>query len=95
MLAKRTNRLFLLGVLLAGVLGAAAVASAPEIFLRHWRNTASGVLSAAGVATALEIGDKAPDFTLPGTMGENVRLSQFQGKKSVLIEFYAGDFDPT
>ena len=95
MLAKRTKRLVLLGVLLIGGLGAASVATAPHIFLRQWRNTASGVLSAAGVATALEIGGKAPDFTLPGTMGENVRLSQFQGKKSVLIEFYAGDFDPT
>lgn len=95
MLAKRTKRLFLLGVLLAGVLGVVAVASAPEVFLRRWRNTASGVLSAAGVATAPEIGEKAPDFTLPSTMGENISLSQFQGKKSILIEFYGGDFDPT
>ena len=95
MLAKRTKRLFLSGVLLAGVLGAIAVASAPDIFLRHWRNTASGVLSAAGVATALEIGEKAPDFTLPSTMGENISLSQFQGKKSVLIEFYGEEVDPT
>jgi cytochrome oxidase Cu insertion factor (SCO1/SenC/PrrC family) len=95
MLAKRTKRLFLLGVLLAGVLSAVAVASAPDIFLRHWRNTASGVLSAAGVVSALEIGGKAPDFTLPSTLGENISLSQFQGKKSLLIEFYGGDFDPT
>jgi hypothetical protein len=95
MLAKRTKRLFLLGVLLAGILGAIAVASAPDLFLRHWRNAASGVLSAAGVAPALEIGEKAPDFLLPSTLGENIRLSQFQGKKSLLIEFYGGDFDPT
>ena len=55
----------------------------------------AGVLGTAGVATALEIGEKAPDFTLPSTMGENISLSQFQGKKSVLIEFYGEDFDPT
>jgi hypothetical protein len=55
----------------------------------------ASVLGAAGVATALEIGEKAPDFTLPSTMGENISLSQFQGKKSVLIEFYGEDFDPT
>ncbi len=71
MLAKRTKRLFLSGVLLAGVLGV------------------------AGGATALEIGDKAPDFTLPSTMGETISLSQFRGKKAVLLEFYGGDFDPT
>ena len=71
MLAKRTKRLFLLGVLLAGVLGV------------------------TGVATALEVGEKAPDFTLPSTTGEKISLSQFQGKKPVLIEFYSGDFAPT
>ena len=38
--------------------------------------------------TALEVGEKAPDFTLPSTMGEKISLSQFQGKQFVLIEFY-------
>jgi len=55
----------------------------------------AGVLGVAGMATALEVGEKAPDFTLPSTLGENIRLSQFQGKKPVLIEFYGADFDPT
>jgi hypothetical protein len=49
----------------------------------------------AGVATALEIGEQAPDFTLPSTTGEKISLSQFRGKKLVLIEFYAADFVPT
>ena len=55
----------------------------------------AGVLGVAGVATALEVGEKAPDFTLPSTTGEQISLSQFQGKKPVLIEFYSGDFFPT
>jgi len=55
----------------------------------------TGVLGVAGVATALEVGEKAPDFTLPSTTGEQISLSQFQGKKPVLIEFYSGDFFPT
>ena len=55
----------------------------------------SGVLVVASVAVAVEIGEKAPDFTLPSTTGENISLSQFQGKKPVLIEFYRGDFAPT
>ena len=29
--------------------------------------------------TALEVGEKAPDFTLPSTMGGQISLSQFQG----------------
>jgi hypothetical protein len=44
--------------------------------------------------TALEVGEKAPDFTLPSTMGEKISLSQFQGKQFVLIEFYGADFAP-
>ena len=46
-------------------------------------------------STALEVGEKAPDFTLPSTMGGQISLSQFQGKQFVLIEFYGVDFAPT
>lgn len=45
-------------------------------------------------ARALEVGDRAPDFTLPSTTGESISLSQFRGKKLVLLEFYAADFRP-
>jgi hypothetical protein len=47
-----------------------------------------------GVAHALEIGEKAPDFTLPSTTGGPISLGQFRGKKLVLLEFYAADFAP-
>ena len=49
-----------------------------------------------GVAAleALEIGDRAPGFELPATTGGTVKLSQFQGKQAVLIEFYGADFAP-
>ena len=52
----------------------------------------AGVLGIAGVAAALEIGEKAPDFTLPSTTGKDISLSQFQGKQLVLIEFYGSDY---
>ena len=54
----------------------------------------ASVLGVAGVATAVEIGEKAPDFTLTSTTGKNINLSEFLGKKSVLIEFYGADFAP-
>ena len=54
-----------------------------------------GLLGIAGVSSALEVGDKAPDFKLPGTMGLDVSLSEFRGKKWVLVEFYGNDFQPT
>ena len=54
----------------------------------------ASVLGEAGVATALEVGEHAPDFTLPSTTGEEISLSQFRGKKLILIEFYGVDFAP-
>jgi hypothetical protein len=54
----------------------------------------AGVLGIAGVATAVEVGEKAPDFTLPSTTGKDISLSEFLGKKYVLIEFYGSDFAP-
>jgi peroxiredoxin Q/BCP len=53
-----------------------------------------GVLVSASVAIALEVGERAPDFTLPSTTGKEISLSQFRGKQLVLIEFYGGDFFP-
>jgi len=54
----------------------------------------AGVLSVASMALAVEVREKAPDFTLPSTMGKDISLSQFQGKQLVLIEFYGDDFSP-
>ena len=45
--------------------------------------------------THLKVGDMAPDFTLPSTVGEKVTLSDFRGKKPVLLLFYPMDFSPT
>ena len=55
----------------------------------------AGVLSVTSMAVAVEIGERAPDFTLPSTTGRDISLSEFLGKKNVLIEFYGADFEPT
>ncbi len=47
-----------------------------------------------GVSAAVEVGQKAPDFELRSTTGGKIRLSDFAGKKNVLIEFYVMDFNP-
>jgi thioredoxin-dependent peroxiredoxin len=39
----------------------------------------------------VKVGDKAPDFTLPSQMGDNVKLSEFLGKKNVVLYFYPKD----
>lgn len=38
--------------------------------------------------THLKVGDAAPDFTLPSTAGDKVKLSDFKGKKNVVLAFY-------
>ncbi len=52
------------------------------------------ILGATG-AQALEVGEIAPDFTLRSTSGDLISLSQFKGKKGVLIQFYSMDFNPS
>lgn len=41
-----------------------------------------------------DVGEEAPDFTLPSSQGGDVKLSDFRGKSSVLLIFYPGDFTP-
>jgi len=52
-------------------------------------------LGMASMATALEVGEPAPDFTRPSTTGEQISLSQFRGKKLVLLELHVNDFGAT
>ena len=42
--------------------------------------------------TTLKVGDMAPDFTLPSTAGQPVKLSDFRGKKNVVLAFYPAAF---
>jgi peroxiredoxin len=42
----------------------------------------------AAPQTHLKVGDPAPDFALTDTEGQTVRLSDFRGKKNVVLAFY-------
>ena len=56
------------------------------------------LLAATGVAalaqqppqikTHLKVGDAAPDFTLRATDGKSYKLSDFKGKKNVVLAMY-------
>lgn len=35
-----------------------------------------------------KVGDRAPDFALPDQRGNEIRLSSYLGKKSVVLAFY-------
>lgn len=58
--------------------------------------TAIAILAIAAIGQAppkaptthLKVGDSAPEFTLTDTSGKPVKLSDYRGKKSVVLAFY-------
>ena len=52
------------------------------------------LMAAAGFASALQVGEKAPDFELDSSKGGKLKLSSLKGK-NVLVNFYVLDFSPT
>lgn len=53
-----------------------------------------GPLKPIDSATTLQVGQEAPDFTLPSIAGEHIRLSDFRGKKNVVISFVPAAWTP-
>jgi len=44
--------------------------------------------------SSVRVGDEAPDFVLPDRTGKMVRLSEFRGRKAVVLYFYPKDDTP-
>ena len=44
---------------------------------------------------AIAVGQTAPDFTLKSQYDKEVKLSDFKGKKNVVLMFYPLDWSPT
>ena len=53
------------------------------------------VMILAGAAGALEVGQKAPDFSLPGPDGKPIKLSDLTAKGPVVIYTFVAAFTPT
>jgi peroxiredoxin len=54
-----------------------------------------GRKSLASQTKTLKVGDTAPDFQLPGHRGtETFKLSDYRGKKNVVLVFYPLDWTP-
>ena len=45
-----------------------------------------------GTAMPAEVGEVAPDFTLPSVSEGDVSLSQYRGQKYVVLSFHVFDF---
>ena len=48
----------------------------------------AGAQQPSAPQTQLKVGDRAPDFELTDTEGQKVKLSDFRGKKNVVLAFY-------
>jgi peroxiredoxin len=53
-----------------------------------------GTLKSTDSPAGLKVGDPAPDFTLPSIQGEKIGLSQYKGKKNVVISFVPAAWTP-
>jgi peroxiredoxin len=53
-----------------------------------------GILKPMDSHLKVKVGDPAPDFTLPSISGEKITLSQFAGKKNVVISFVPAAWTP-
>jgi peroxiredoxin (alkyl hydroperoxide reductase subunit C) len=53
-----------------------------------------GELQARTTKDILKIGDQAPDFSLPSVGGDTITLSQYKGKKNVILTFVPAAFTP-
>ena len=51
-----------------------------------------GAVTAPASAADLAVGDPAPDFKLPGSDGKTYTLSEFKGKKAVVVAWFPKAF---
>lgn len=75
------KKIFALGLLML-VLSLTALAQQPS------QQPAQQAAAPPAIKTHLKVGDIAPDFTLPGTDGKTYKLSDFKGKKTVVLAIF-------
>jgi len=66
-----------------------------SLLLRGIVTAALVSLAWAGGASALDVGDKAPEFALNGVDGKPVKLSELTAKGPVVIYTFIAAFTPT
>ena len=47
------------------------------------------LVNGASAVQSPEVGDSAPDFNLVSVSGDELKLSDYKGKKNVILIFYA------
>jgi len=95
LLARWTKALPAMGLcalVLAVFCATPALAQAPPIRPELiWK---AGHLKPVASTLKVKVGDKAPDFDLPAIDGSRIRLSQYLGKKNVVLTFVPAAWTP-
>jgi peroxiredoxin len=92
MTANKTASLLLI-VISAAVLGHASLAhGVSEAYKGNIYPV--GILKPVDSQLKVKVGDPAPDFTLPAVSGDKITLSQYQGKKNVVLSFVPAAWTP-
>jgi peroxiredoxin (alkyl hydroperoxide reductase subunit C) len=78
--------------LLVVVLMAGPVFSLSDAYKNNIYNP--GDLKPVDSVARVKAGDKAPDFTLPSISGERISLSDYRGKKNVVLSFVPAAWTP-
>lgn len=76
------------GMVLGWIVGLAVV-GAPAT---TWAGEATATSTPAPLVSAIHVGDVAPDFELSDQDDELVRLSDYRGKKNVVLAFFVAAF---
>jgi peroxiredoxin len=63
-----------------------------EVFKNNIYNP--GFLKPVDSILKVKVGDEAPDFTLPATSGGKITLSQYRGRKNVILSFVPAAWTP-
>ena len=89
---KKVTYLFILigctALLLSGF-GAVALSKVPDEDIYQ-----PGILKPVDSSLKVKVGDEAPDFDLPSVTGGRVTLSEFRGKKNVVLSFIPAAWTP-
>ena len=89
MFQKLSRRIFQLLAVCCAILLSAAFWNPPVFAEDDVKNSDA---AAAAQSPSLEVGMIAPDFTLADDTGAMRTLSEFLGKKNVVLAFYPKDF---
>jgi peroxiredoxin len=88
---KRKNHIWIMGLLVICIWVAAAYAQSPDFKKNIYP---VGKLKPTDSVLKVKVGDLAPDFTLPAVRGGEITLSQYRGKKNVVISFVPAAWTP-